>query len=254
MLIALDVGNSSINIGFFVHRDLHVRRINTHPLQSPGGYASIIRGRLSEISVEKESLEVIISSVVKSHTMVLAEACKHLMPENLSILSPEIKTGLSYEVSRPGELGSDRIANAVAAFKLHKGPVAVVDFGTATTITVVGENESYIGGAIMPGMGLLNEALSRGTSKLKEVSLDPPTKALGTTTEGCIQSGLFYGTAGAIERLLQEIENETGLELKVFVTGGYGGMMSRLLRREHTLRPHLTLEGLQIIYMRKKNE
>lgn len=254
MLIALDVGNSSINIGFFTHKGLLliVQKITTHPIQTPERYASIMRDSLLEISVEKESLEVIISSVVTSHTMVLAEASNSLMPKNLTIVSPEITTGLIFDVPKPDELGSDRLANAVAAYELHKGSVAVVDFGSATTITVVGKNANYIGGAIMPGMRLMSESLSKGTSKLPEVSLSPPVAALGTTTKGCIQSGLFYGTAGSVERLLREIEQEAGLELKVFVTGGYGDMMSRFLRIEHTLRPNLTLEGLQIIYMRNR--
>lgn len=252
MLIALNIGNYSINIGFFTQRDFSVQKINTYPIKTPEGYASILREFLSEISVEKNTLEVIISSVVISHTGVLAEACRSLMPEDLLILSPEIKTGLIFDIPRPEEVGSDRIANAVAAFEHCKGPAAALDFGTATTITVVGKNANYIGGAIMPGLGLMNRSLSEGTSKLSEVSLIPPVSALGTNTEGCILSGLFYGTAGAVERLLQEIEKEAGIEFKVFVTGGYGGMISKFLRKEHSLMPHLTLEGLKIIYMRNK--
>ncbi|MDH5203789.1 MAG: type III pantothenate kinase, partial [Nitrospirota bacterium] len=117
----------------------------------------------------------------------------------------------------------------------------------------VGKDANYIGGAIMPGIGLMNESLSKGTSKLSEVTLSTPGCALGTDTIKCIQSGLFYGTAGAIERLLYEIENECGFELNVVVTGGYGAMISKFLRRGHSVRQHLTLEGLKIIYMRNRD-
>jgi len=253
MLIALDIGNSLINIGIFTGKSLFVKKLDTHPLKTPGKYASIMRDFLSEISVERTASGVIISSVVADHTEVLAEACNRLMPEDLLILSPEIKTGLVFDIPRPEKLGSDRIANAVAAYELCRGPMAVIDFGTATTISVVGKDANYIGGAIMPGLGLMNESLAKGTSKLSEVTLSPPGSALGTDTTGCIQSGVFYGTAGAVERLLQEIEKEVGFGLKVVVTGGYGGMVSKFLTREHSLRPNLTLEGLKIIFMRNKS-
>jgi type III pantothenate kinase len=252
MLLALDIGNSLINIGFFTDQGLFVQKLETHPLKTSEKYASAMRDFLTEISVERTALGVIISSVVVGHTEILAEACKRLMPEDPLIVGSEIKTGLVFDIPRPEELGSDRIANAVAAYALCKAPVAVVDFGTATTISVVGKNANYIGGAIMSGVGLMNESLAKGTSKLSGVTLSPPESALGTDTFGCIRSGLFYGTAGAVERLLQEIEKEIGFGLEVVVTGGYGGMVSRFLTREHILSPNLTLEGLKIIFMRNK--
>ena len=107
--------------------------------------------------------------------------------------------------------------------------------------------------SIMPGIRLMNAALASGTSKLSAVPVKPPESALGTDTAKCIQSGLFYGTAGAVERLLVEIEKENGFQLKVVVTGGFGELLSKFLKRKHDLRPHLTLEGLKMIYMRNKD-
>ena len=254
MLIALDIGNSLINIGFFADNGLFVRKVRTHPLKPYEIYTSLLRGFLTEISIENNTPEVIISSVVLGHTDVLAEACRDLMPETLLIVSPEIKTGLVFDIPKPEELGSDRIANSVASYELYKGPVAAVDFGTATTISIVGKDAHFIGGAILPGLGLMNESLAKGTSKLSEVIMRPPESALGIDTSGCIGSGLFYGTAGAVERLLEEIEKEVGIGLKVAVTGGFSYIISKFLKREHDLRPNLTLEGLKVIYMRNRSE
>jgi type III pantothenate kinase len=214
MLLALDIGNSLIDIGFFKDEHLRVKSLTTHPLKKPENYTSILREFLPEISVERTALGVIISSVVEGHTAVLAEACKQLMPEDLIILTSEIVTGIAFDIPRPEELGTDRIANAVAANELYKGPVAVLDFGTATTVSVVGKNANYMGGAIMPGVGLMNESLAKSTSKLSAVRLNQPEAALGTDTLRCIQSGLFYGAAGAVERLLCEIERRLALNLK----------------------------------------
>ncbi len=254
MLIALDIGNSFINIGFFTEKGLFVRKIETYPIKPYERYTSLLRDFLAEISIEKNTHEVIISSVVTGHTEVLADACRDLMPEDLLIVGPEVKTGLVFDISKPEELGSDRIANSVASYELYKETVAVVDFGTATTISVIGKDAHFIGGAILPGVGLMNESLAKGTSKLSEVVLRPPKSALGTDTSGCIQSGLFYGTAGAVESLLEEIEKEVGFGLKVVVTGGFSYIISKFLKRRHDLRPNLTLEGLKIIYMRNRSE
>jgi type III pantothenate kinase len=252
MVIAIDIGNSSITIGYFIDGEFLVQNIATHPIKNPAEYTSMFREFLSKNALERDTVGVIISSVVPSHTGVVVEACERLMPQKLLRVSHKMETGLVFDIPRPEELGSDRIANVVAAYELYKGPVAVVDCGTATTVSVVGKRANYIGGSILPGARLMGESLARGTSKLPEVPLRPPGSALGIDTFGCIQSGLFYGTAGAIERLLTEIEREVGSEMKVVVTGGYGDVISKFLRREHILRPHLTIEGLKILYARNR--
>jgi type III pantothenate kinase len=252
MLIGIDIGNSLINIGFFTIRGLLVKKFETHPLRSSETYTSLLKDSIEEISIEKNTYEVIISSVVDSHTEILAKACKDLSPEKLLIVGPGVKTGLIFDIPNPEELGSDRIANSVASYELYKRPVAAVDFGTATTISVVGKDAHYIGGAILPGVGLMNKSLAKGTSKLAEVVLKPPRSALGIDTIGCIQSGIFYGTAGAIERILNEIEKEVNLTFNVVITGGFSCTISKFLRREFEIRPNLTLEGLEIIYQRNQ--
>jgi len=252
MILALDIGNSLINIGFFIGEGIRTQRLATNPLKTPEEYALILKEFFPEICVERTALGVIISSVVEGHADVLAEACKRLMPEDVIILTSDIVTGLVFDIPRPEELGTDRIANAVAAYELCKGPVAALDFGTATTISVVGKRANYIGGAIMPGLRLMNESLAKGTSKLSAASITAPHAALGTDTIQCIQSGIFYGTAGAVEKLLREIEKEIGFHLEVVVTGGYGSVVSKFLSRGHIVRQNLTLEGLRMIFMRKK--
>ncbi len=253
MLIAIDIGNSSINIGFFTKSGLIVQKINTWPLMSPSEYSTLLNGFTKEKNIDKTPEGIIISSVVPGHTGVLRETLGGLASVDPLLVSYKIKTGLKFNIPDPEELGSDRIANSVAAYELYKSPVAVVDSGTATTISVVGRDANYIGGAIMPGVRLMNESLAKGTSKLSGVPLSPPGPALGIDTTRCIQSGLFYGTAGAAERLLLEIEKEIGFELKVVLTGGYGNIISKFLIGKHDLRPHLTIEGLKAIYMRNKD-
>ena len=249
MLIAIDIGNSSINIGYFTETDLFVQKMNTSPLRSPSQYGLLFSQFMKEKNIDKRPEGSIISSVVSGHTKVFVKALKTLTSSEPLVVRWTLKTGLEFAIPNPEALGSDRIANAVAAYE-SKTPVAAVDFGTASTITVVSRDARYIGGVILPGIRLMNASLAKGTSQLQEAPLVPPASALGIDTAHCIQSGLFYGTAGAVERILCEIEKENGFKLHVVVSGGFGELLSGFLQRKHDLRPHLTLEGLKLIYRR----
>jgi type III pantothenate kinase len=249
MLIAIDIGNSSIHIGYFTETDLFVQKMNTSPLRAPSQYGLLFSRFMKEKNIVKRPEGSIISSVVSGHTKVFVKALKTLTSSEPLVVRWTLKTGLEFAIPNPEGLGSDRIANAVAAYE-SKSPVAAVDFGTASTITVVNRDARYIGGVILPGIRLMNASLAKGTSQLQEAPLVPPASALGIDTAHCIQSGLFYGTAGAVERVLCEIEKECGFALKVVVTGGFGELISGFLQRKHDLRPHLTLEGLKLIYTR----
>jgi type III pantothenate kinase len=250
MLIAIDIGNSSINIGYFTETGLFVQKMNTSPLKAPSQYGLLFSRFMKEKNIDKRPEGSIISSVVSGHTKVFMKALKTLTSSEPLVVRWTLKTGLKFSIPNPEGLGADRIANAVAAYESHKSPVAAVDFGTASTITVVGRDARYIGGAILPGIRLMNTSLAKGTSQLQEAPLVPPASALGIDTMHCIQSGLFYGTAGAVERILCEIEKEKGFKLNIVVSGGFGELISGFLQRKHDLSPHLTLEGLKLIYMR----
>ena len=256
MLITIDVGNSSINIGYFLNSELLVQKIATHPLLSADEYRGMMSDFLKQNHIAKIFFNCIISSVVTSHTMVLREAVEKLSAKtenDIFVLNHQMDTGLALKIKAPEELGTDRLANAAGAYALYGGPVAVVDFGTATTITAVGKNADFIGGSIMAGIGLMNDVLDQRTSRLAKVALDQPGPALGKDTAGCIRSGLLLGTAGAVERILDEIEKEAGYMFRVIITGGNAHLVDRFLRRPHELNLFLTLEGLREIYAKNRS-
>jgi type III pantothenate kinase len=256
MLIAIDIGNSTINIGYFLEKGLCVQKIDTHPLRDPEEYERLMDDFMHEAQIEKKpGVGGIISSVVLSHTRPFCEVLGTLLHDISAVCMVDhtLNTGLGMKVDEPDKLGADRIADAVAASGLYGVPVAVVDFGTATTITVVDRYRNLIGGTIMPGLGLMNEMLGRGTSLLNEIPLEPPLTALGTDTAGCIRSGLYFGTAGAVERILREAERETGEDFRLVITGGHAAAMDRLILRTHEMNPSLTLEGLRILYGKNRS-
>jgi type III pantothenate kinase len=257
VLIAVDIGNSKINIGYFTEMGLLVQQVETNPLRGAEEYRRLMDDFMSRSRIEKKrGIGGIISSVVLSHNRTLQDALKKLTEEEdaaVMIVDFRMETGLNLKVDEPDKLGTDRIADAVAADALYLPPVAVADFGTATTITAVDREHNLIGGSIMPGLGLMNSALGREAYLLHEVALEPPVSALGADTEGCIRAGLYFGTAGAVERILSEIEKEAGCPFRLVLTGGHALAMDRFITRQHEVNPELTLEGLRILYGKNRS-
>jgi len=255
MLLAIDIGNSSINIGFFKGADLLTTlKIPSHPKRKDMVYKDRIHDLLSKGRREIALKGAIISSVVPSLTERVYNAVSDLGARDPIVVNASLHTGLTFGVENPEEIGSDRIANMVAASELFSSPVLVVDFGTATTISALKERE-FLGGAILPGIKLMSSSLKKGTGKLPQVDMvsgdrEIPLHAMGKNTIMCILSGIIYGTAGAVERLIHEMEQGESCRFKVVITGGNSFIMRSFLSRKFSLDPDLALKGLRLIYER----
>jgi len=253
LLVAIDIGNSSINIGLFSGPVILWKlKLPTYPLRTAEAYRGEIDALLSKIASGEAPAGVIISSVVPEVTGIVREAVRELSPKEPLLLNASLDTGLSFDLYSPEEIGSDRIADVVAAREGIGEPVGVIDFGTATTVSVC-KDGIFLGGAILPGIGLMADALHRGTARLPLVEIDRQpvdVHAVGRDTNKCIISGIIYGTAGAVERLVTEIEREMGCTFRIAITGGYCYIMAGLIRRDFNLEPDLTLKGLRLIYER----
>jgi len=255
MLLAIDIGNSSINIGFFESAALlKTLKIPTHPTRPDSVYKDKILDFLTKNRMEVAFGGAIISSVVPSLTKNVRNAAKGLGVRNPLVVGPSLHTGLNFHVEKPEEIGSDRIANMVAASELFGPSVIVVDFGTATTISAL-KKRIFLGGAILPGIGLMSSSLKKGTAKLPRVDAASgygpmPFQSMGKNTTMCILSGIIYGTAGAVEKLICQMEEEEACKFKVVITGGNSLMMRSFLAGDFSLDPDLTLKGLRFIYTR----
>jgi type III pantothenate kinase len=190
----------------------------------------------------------VICSVVPEVTEMYTGAIKKTFGIEPLNVSHEMKTGLRFRIKSPEELGPDRIANAVAARHLYKGPMIIVDFGTATTFCVVTEKGEYRGGAIMPGLALSANSLEAATAKLPKVDLSRTVRVLGRDTKENILAGVVFGHAGAVERIIFGITKEIGGKPAVVATGGLVDMVAPHLKLIDYLNPLLTLEGLRLIY------
>ncbi len=256
MLIAVNIGNSNIGFGLFpdpLHSTaLIVRKVPTHPARTSGFYKKIIAQMIKETDTGNihRSISAIVASVVPARNTVINKTLASFCKKRPLHVSAGINSCLTFSVKEPFKLGADRIANAVAGIECNKGrPTAVLDFGTTTTITVVGKKSVLLGGAILPGISLMLKALNSGTAKLPLVSTDALEKALGEDTASSIISGIIYGTAGAVEKLIIMMEKELKFKLQLVLTGGNAPFVSSFISRAFIHRPHITLEGLRLIYL-----
>jgi type III pantothenate kinase len=138
--------------------------------------------------------------------------------------------------------------NAAAAYKLYGGPLIIVDFGTATTFCAVSRNGEYLGGAICPGVKISAEALFQRASKLPRIELTKPTKVIGADTISAMQAGIIYGYAGLVDGIVERMKKELSTDAKVVATGGLAEVISPETKTIQEIRPHLTLEGLRLLY------
>jgi type III pantothenate kinase len=237
---------------------LLTKRLSSTPAPTESRLRKTLRDAIAEASkstkgniASHQKIGVIISSVVPALNGKVISAAREfcVKPRILD----HVSSGLNFKVSSPDKIGADRMANAIAGYSLVKKPVAVIDFGTATTITVVGKRGVFMGGAIMPGMDLMIGSLASRTGKLPCIEIDGPYKALGRDTASAINSGVVLGTAGAVMKIVSSIEEETGLQLRMVITGGRSGTISPFLESPHSVVPELIFEGLRLIHIRARD-
>lgn len=248
MLLCLDIGNSQLHGGIFDGTWRMQFRKTTHPLGSSDEFGVFFTAVLRENGVDPAAVRrIAICSVVPQALYPVRSACVKYFRCEPFVLQAGVKTGLKVKYRNPHEVGADRIAGAIGATLLHPASnIIVVDCGTATTFDVVTAGGDYLGGAILPGVGISVETLAGRTAKLPTVEITRPATVLGRSTIESIQSGVYHGHAGAIRRLVDELTREVfGAEpRRVIGTGGF----ARLLEAEglfDAFVPELVLLGLK---------
>lgn len=250
MNIVFDIGNSNIKLGVFDGDELlyTLRMASTN--KTGDEYWLLIKEMLSVRDLSARDMQgAIISSVNPNLNFTFEHMVKTYFGFKPMIVGAGLKTGLNIKYDNPRELGADRVAGCVGAYKLYGGPCIVIDCGTATTFNVVSGDGELLGGAISFGLKAAAESLSSAAARLPKVELVVPTKAVGKTTITNMQSGIIYGYSGLVESMVARIKKETGFtDAKVIATGGISDIVNKCVDVIDVVDRTLTLRGLNIIY------
>lgn len=247
MLLAIDIGNT--NIVFGVNEEGKWKnhwRIQTDHLKTADEYEVIFRTLLNAGKICNTNINrIILSSVVPSLVHPFNEMLSELFPAaNQTVINPEIYRLLPVRVLNPYQIGTDLVANTVAAFQKYGKLTTVIDFGTALTFTTIGKDAEILGVAIAPGLNTAVSALAGKTAQLPEIHLTPPPSVLGENTVHAIQAGVVLGFTGLVDSIIERIQEELKEEVTVVATGGLSSVISPLTKYIKIIEPLLTLDGL----------
>lgn len=250
-LLLIDVGNTQTVVGVDEGSEAHTWRLATQASRTSDEYVMLLRSLLGSRLDGFDGTAV--SSVVPPATVALRNALVTLTGLAPVVVEPGTRTGMPLRVDNPREVGADRIVNALGAVARFGIPVITVDFGTATTVDLIGPEGEYMGGAIAPGVTIAAEALVDATAALRRVDVAAPPHAVGKSTVEAIQSGLVFGYAGLVDGLIGRMLTEPGSEAApVVATGGLAETVVAHCRHPITLDPDLTLRGLRVAWERNQ--
>ena len=251
MLLAVDVGNTNTVFALYEGDEAIADwRIATDTRRTADEYFVWLNHLMTLNSVGAKAIKDVIIATVAPQTLFNLKtlARKYFNSEPLVIGEDDCDVGMAVRLTRPSEVGADRIVNARAACSKYGPNLIIVDFGTATTFDVVDADGAYAGGVIAPGVNLSLAALEQAAAKLPRVAVDRPAKVIGTDTVSAMQSGVYYGYIGLIEGVCSRIIAEHGKDMKVIATGGLSPLFAAGTSSIDDVDDSLTMRGLVEIH------
>ena len=254
-LMAIDVGNTNITAGLFDRDELKATfRLVTKQARTSDEYGLLLKELTGQNGVSPEDIHAaIISSVVPDAMYSLNSALVKYFGITPLIVEQGVKTGIRIVTGNPGQIGADRIVDAVAALTLYGGPVIAIDFGTATTYDLIDKDGAFLTGITSPGIRISAKALWQDTAKLPEIEIKKPASIMAKDTIESMQAGLIYGQIGQTEYIVENLKKESGLsDTKVVATGGLGRIIADSTDAIDIYDPNLTLQGMRLIYAKNR--
>ena len=252
MLLCIDIGNTNTVLATFDGDKLvHSWRITTDARSTADELGLIFRGLLASDPVDLTGIAG--CSTVPSSLRSLRTMLQRYYPAVPSlIVEPGVRTGVQLAIDNPKEVGADRVVNTLAAFSLYGGPSIVVDFGTTTNFDVVSSRGEFLGGAFAPGIEISFDALATRAAQLRTVEAARPRSVIGKNTVECLQSGMYFGFAGQVDRIVERMTEEIGGVTAVIATGGLAPVVLDECRTVTHHEPMITLIGLRMVFEKNR--
>lgn len=253
MNVCIDVGNTTISIGFYKEGQLYRRLTqNTDVNRTEDEYVVLIKNTFTSLDIKYSEVErIIYSSVVPSINKPFKDALNKLIGLDILSIIPGIKTGLMLKVDNPNEIGNDLIADLVGAKEKYGYPTLIVDLGTASKILLLDKTGAFSSCLILPGLSLSAKSLTNKAALLPDISLETPKTVLAKNTIEAMTAGIMFGHADMINGLIARYEKEIGYKCKHILTGGSAVYLHTIVD-DFIYDPNLTLDGLNILLT--KNE
>lgn len=249
MLLAIDIGNTTTSFGVFEQGRLKSHfSIATQTGRTPDEMTLQLKAlaRTRHLHLVRAK-QILLCSVVPKMTSVLIASLKRLRAMPIRLVGQDVKVPLVNRYAYPEQVGQDRLVGAYAAWRTYKRDCIVADFGTAITIDVVTKGGEYLGGVIAPGLKVALESLAMKTALLPHVQLRQPPELLGRDTVNSIRSGILYGAVALCDGLVSQLKRRYVPKATVVATGGNSPLITRHSRTITHLRPHLVLDGLNMM-------
>lgn len=250
MEIVIDIGNTNVVLGFYKNGEwIHLLRFVTKQDDEARLFYDLrIRELILDLEFSIDNIEgIYLSSVVPILTQPISQVITALFETHVNVIRPSTFSKTKILIDDPSEIGTDLVANAVAAVTKHQKSCVIVDFGTALTFTTVTKDFEILGVAIAPGLKTAMSALHSKTAQLPEVPSVLPKSVIGKNTTHAIQSGVLWGYIGLVKEMLKRIETELGLSLLPIATGGLSSVLHPLKEIFYEVDTNLTLDGVRII-------
>jgi len=257
MLLAIDAGNTNIVFALLDDGVIRARwRIATDPRRTADEYAVWLHQLLSLEGHDRSAVSAVLIATVVPRALHNLEvlASKYFGVEALVAGRAPVEWGITLDVDEPHNVGADRAVNVIAAHRLYRQDLIIVDFGTATTFDLVDYTGAYKGGIIAPGINLSLEALVAAAAKLPRIVIEAPStpSVIGRTTQDQMLIGIYFGYVAMIEGLVARMRAEIGRPAKVIATGGLAPLFEQHVQLFDAIEPDLTIQGLGIMYERLK--
>lgn len=249
MILCIDIGNTNIGWGVFEGEALKASW-RTATLREKVGdewglQASQFFGQF-KLAMDRVK-KIAISNVVPPLAFAFEEMGLRYFHVKPSFAGEDLKIPMPILADRPSEVGADLLVGAYAGFKAYGGPLIVIDFGTATTLSAVSQKGEFLGTSIAPGIAVSAEALFAKAAKLPRIQFAKPPSAIGRNTIHSMQSGFLYGFAGQVEKIIHMMKKDLGKACKVIATGGLAGLIASETPEISKVDENLILEGLRLL-------
>ena len=257
-IIAIDIGNTNIDIGLFLEdKEQFVKSISGG---SRAKLTNCLKSAWQKIPILKRSKEdkrngvIVVSSVKPAWTKIIREIAEDNLDEDIYIIGKDIPLPMQLRVDEPDKIGTDRVVSAAAAYAVAEDAVVIADFGTAVTIDLVDQNGIFLGGVICPGFEISAKALKQNTAQLPNIKVSKPETPYGKNTADAINCGLYYSVVGALQEVIRRYAENIGKWPQTVITGAAAKTIKDDCDFIDSFVPNMVVKGIVLAYKKYLEE